>query len=224
MIAKHLALLLDAPLQSWGHQSRFDQRTSLAYPTRSAMIGLLAAAMGIDRQDTKGLQEFSDLEMTSYTFCQGPLLEDFHTIGGGWDKKKNPQHLVVKFDGKPGNKGKPGDTVVSRRQYLQETCFGVILKAPAGLAEKIAAALANPRWGIWLGRKSCIPASPVLQGIFATHEEALESLASHERLVGKKPLRVVREVADFDQGTDTLMDNPLDFGRRLFAPRRIAVE
>ncbi len=217
----YLALWLDGPLQSWGYQSRFDQRTTLAHPTRSGLVGMLSAAMGIDRRDSQGLQIFSRMAITIYAFRQGPLLEDFHTIGGGWNHKQNPQNIVVKTDGNPTAKEKPGVTVVSRRQYLQASRFGVVVECPADLGGKLAAALVNPRWGIWLGRKSCIPAAPVFQGSFPTHAQALERL---QTLAGHKPQRVVKEVDKLEEGTETLMDFPLDFSKRLFRPRRIAVE
>ena len=44
-----LALLLDGPMQSWGHASRFERRTTALHPTRSAIMGLIAAALGIDK-------------------------------------------------------------------------------------------------------------------------------------------------------------------------------
>ena len=44
-----LALLLDGPMQSWGHASRFERRTTALHPTRSGVLGLIAAALGIDK-------------------------------------------------------------------------------------------------------------------------------------------------------------------------------
>ena len=42
-----LAFIVDSPLQSWGHASRFQRRMPLAHPTRSGVIALLAATFGI---------------------------------------------------------------------------------------------------------------------------------------------------------------------------------
>ena len=41
-----LSLLLDAPIQSWGHSSRFERRATALHPTRSGILGIVAAAMG----------------------------------------------------------------------------------------------------------------------------------------------------------------------------------
>ncbi|MBT8339578.1 MAG: type I-E CRISPR-associated protein Cas5/CasD, partial [Desulfatitalea sp.] len=81
-----LALYLDAPLQSWGYQSRFDRRTTYSRPTRSGIIGMIAAAMGIARGDTVRLARFGALVMTTLTLgtqsdhrIPGTRLMDFHT-------------------------------------------------------------------------------------------------------------------------------------------------
>ena len=83
-----LALYFDAPMQSWGYQSRFDRRTTLGYPTRSGVFGMLCAAMGIDWGETAvALARLQDIEMTVLVFELGGRLWDYHTVGGGYDKK-----------------------------------------------------------------------------------------------------------------------------------------
>jgi len=210
----YLALYLDAPLQSWGYQSRFDRRTTLSYPTRSGILGLLSAAMGIDRADTQSLAQFAELRITVLTFRRHPTLVDFHTVGGGYDDKTEKANIPCSPSGKPHR-------VVSYREYLQYSLFGAIVEGPAPQLQEIAAALADPKWGVWLGRKACIPASPVCQGTFGSYPEALERL---EQLAGCPASRVVREVEQFADGNDTLMDRPLDFRKREFAPRRVQVD
>ena len=214
-----LALYLDAPLQSWGYQSRFDRRTTLSWPTRSGVIGMLAAAMGIARGDKKGLSRFHQLGMT--TLILGPVdgkidpgnrLMDFHTVGGGYDTKTERQYMPRKASG-----GTPA-TVVSRREYLQDAKFGVLLSGAKEFLEEIRSALQNPKWGIFLGRKSCIPASPVCLGQFDGEKEAVTGL---EEISGWKVERKIREVSEFKEGSNTLMDIPEDFEKRIFSPRRI---
>jgi CRISPR system Cascade subunit CasD len=166
-----LALYLDAPLQSWGYQSRFDRRTSLSYPTRSGILGMLCAALGIDRDDTAGLARLEEgLSISVYTFGTPSMAVDFHTVGGGYDAKTEAQNIVPKAD------GKKGETVVTYREYLQDARFGVLIEGDERLLAELLAALRDPVWGIWLGRKSCIPASPIAQGLFASGDEALAHL------------------------------------------------
>lgn len=219
---KYLALFLDAPLQSWGYQSRFDQRTSLSSPTRSGIIGMICAAMGIDRADAEFLTRCKTLHMKSYTFMQEGRLVDFHTVGGGFDPKTQRHHMVRK-----ANDNTPS-TVVTRREYLLNSRFGVILSGQGDFLEEIEKSLKNPMWGIWLGRKSCIPASPVCRGVFPEEAAALESICSAFRETGiaREPevLRSVQEVSGFSDGHDTLMDVPESFAKRIFTPRRVAVK
>lgn len=211
-----IALYLDGPLQSWGNQSRFDRRTTLSFPTRSGIIGLLSAALGIDREDSRSVRRLDQLQIEVIFLRSGKRLEDFHTVGGGYDSKREKQKITRTAEGKTGN------VVVTRRHYVQESRFCVFLRADSRLLEEIAEALENPRWGIWLGRKNCIPASPVFQGFFTTEREALEHIQS--LALDNKPFRIVREVDTFEEGTDTLLDRPLNFARREFAPRRIVIE
>jgi len=46
-----LLLRLVGPMQSWGTTSRFDQRDTGKEPSKSGVIGLVAAALGIDREN-----------------------------------------------------------------------------------------------------------------------------------------------------------------------------
>lgn len=214
-----LALYLDAPLQSWGYQSRFDRRTTLPYPTRSGVIGLISAAMGIDRGDTHALRRFDVVQITVLTFRHGPSMIDFHTVGGGYDRLTEKRFIVHTAQNKLRPPGQ--ETVVTHREFLQHAKYGAIVIGPPIVIVEIADALIDPVWGIWLGRKACVPASPVHQGIFDTFTDALCRL---EEVSGCRALRSVREVDDFADGTDTLMDRPLDFRKRDYAPRRVKVE
>lgn len=207
-----LALYLDGPLQSWGYQSLFDRRTTLSYPTRSGIIGMICAAMGVDRTDTDALNQFRRVPLKIYTFQQEGRLTDFHTVGGGYDTQEQQQNVVRTAEGKTGR------TVVTHRDFLQGAKFAAILGGRKELLEKFERALRNPRWGIWMGRKCCIPASPVCQGLFVSEKDALGHLTS---VIGTTPSRAVLETRSFTEGTDTIMDIPLDFDRRSFAPRRV---
>lgn len=208
-----LALYLDAPLQSWGFQSRFDRRTSYSLPTRSGILGMIGAALGLDRSQPQTLIQFQELKMIALAFRTPLRLMEFHTVGGGWDKKKHPMHVVKK-------PGKPAATVVTHREYLQDAKFGVLIAGSQDLITKIGKALVNPRWGIWLGRKSCIPATPVFQGLFDSLKTAEDHLV---KLAGFPVTRRLEEAESFEESTDTLRDIPLDFGRRTFAPRQVKI-
>jgi len=212
----YLALLLDAPLQSWGFASRFQRRTTGLHPTKSGVLGMICAAMGIGKgtdAERETLQRLAALKMTSIAIMRDyPRLEDFHTVQN-----------TRRASGKPNN-----DPVVTRRQYLADAKFGVILAGDRMLLERVAEKLRDPVWGVWFGRKSCIPAAPVVRGVFSDREEA------QRELIGEMPLEQftrVEEVADFAAGTDSYNDQPLSFGRadsssegRDYTVRRVNVQ
>ena len=89
-----LAFYIDAPLQSWGASSKFQYRETNSFPTKSALIGLLAAALGIDKHganEATDLQAIANLKLTVVRLNkpkqQPSRLTDFHTVGGGYNKK-----------------------------------------------------------------------------------------------------------------------------------------
>lgn len=236
----HLALLLDAPLQSWGFASRFQLRTTGLHPTKSGVIGLVCAAMGLAKgsaDERATLAMLAELEMTSIVIPRRRTnpwsgdttelslrrLEDFHTVGGGYNKETQRQFIPRKASGGPCD-----NPTVSRRQYLLDARFGVILTGDRVLLERVAAALQDPVWGVWFGRKSCIPAEPIFRGLCGTFAEAQKTL------IGNTPLEAFTRVADapsFAGGTDSYNDVPVSFGRtdsssegRVFAVRRVNVE
>ncbi len=117
---------------------------------------------------------------------------------------------------------------MSRREYLLDARFGVILEGGRPLLERVRAGLDDPVWGVWLGRKNCIPAQPILAGLFGSLAEA------ERRLVGDRPVAdftTVVETDAFGEVTDSWNDQPVSFGdgsssgvdRREFAVRRVAV-
>jgi CRISPR system Cascade subunit CasD len=239
----HLALLLDAPLQSWGFASRFQRRTTGLHPTKSGIVGLIAAALGVDKHspgEAAAIAALARLRMTVIGIPKRNVgafartrtdslevrrLEDFHTTGGGYDKKTQPQFIPRKASGGPCD-----NPTVSHRQFLLDARFGVILSGDSTLLERVACALRDPVWGVWFGRKCCIPAEPVYRGgPFKDETEAWR------KLVGDAPREQftrVEEAADFGSGTDTFNDQPVSFGNgkssgpevRHFAPRRVRLK
>jgi CRISPR system Cascade subunit CasD len=108
---------------------------------------------------------------------------------------------------------------------LLDARFGVILVGERLVLDRIAAALQDPTWGVWLGRKSCIPAEPILRGLFDTQTDG------ERALIGDAPLGQftrLEEVANFEAGSDSYNDQPVSFGTsdssaegRDYAARRV---
>jgi len=236
-----LALLLDGPMQSWGHASRFERRTTALHPTRSAIIGLIAAALGIDKyapNETDQLSRFSNLRITVITLPrrsrrEGDLpmqrLEDYHTVGSAYDENDpwERQMLNHNTEGKIKKTNGVCIPVVSQRHYLLDARFGVLMEGSAELLNEIAAAVRNPKWGVWLGRKCCLPASPVLVGVKSDQPQAWSELLRRAGYSGTETLdqfdRVI-EVAAGHSGADIIEDAPVAFGNPIgerHAPRWI---
>jgi CRISPR system Cascade subunit CasD len=231
---RFLALRLEGPLQSWGFDSQYNRRNTGLMPTKSGIAGICCAALGYPRgseEERKFLVAFASLRMIAIAIPrkQGkrelPVrrLQDYHTVGGGYDPN-NPSErgniTVSAEDGKPRAKGGQALAVLTHRQYLTDAAFGVLLEGDGVLLGRIAVALEQPKWGIWLGRKSCIPSAPVLAGLKGNRDDALRLL------IGEKSIESFvrqKEVEDFAEGRDSLPDQPVSFAieQRRFSPRRV---
>lgn len=219
---KYLALYLDSPMQSWGYMSKFDQRTSYNFPTKSGIIGMVCAAMGLPKENTGKLAELNKLKVTIYQLSNPFRAVDYHTVGGRYDSKTQKQNIVLTAN------GKTGDTIQTWREYMMDAKFGVVLSGDYLIVREINDAMLNPKWGVWLGRKSCIPASPLCHGIHATEEEAKKKIEGVWILIhsNNKPFnisKIMRDANSFEDGTESLMDNPEDFLDRKFNIRRVTV-
>jgi CRISPR system Cascade subunit CasD len=136
-----LLLRLAAPLQSWGVASKFDNRDTAREPTKSGVIGLLAAALG--RSRTEKLDDLKELHFGVRIDQPGNLLRDYHTAK---QKKKM-------------------DSFVTTRFYLADAVFLVGLEGKEHFMQKLAAALQNPVFPLYLGRRSCPPAGKLVLGL-----------------------------------------------------------
>ena len=76
-----LLLRLAAPLQAWGSSSKFIVRSTEREPTKSGVIGMIAAALGIQRNDDpQKLVPLTTLRFGVRADKEGVLLKDFHTV------------------------------------------------------------------------------------------------------------------------------------------------
>lgn len=217
-----LLLRLAGPMQSWGTRSRFTVRDTEKDPSKSGVIGLVCAAMGISRDDTEMIQQFAELRMSVREDREGIVARDFQTAGGGsWPGGK--KYGVIKSDG-----GTP-DTIISHRYYLADADFLVALEGKKDLLQKIHKYLKNPVWPLYLGRKSYIPGKPIYipDGLFTgTAEEVLYSYPYQKREDCELPdaLRLIVECG-LNEGQRRL-DQPVCFvqGRRKFLSRFVRVD
>lgn len=220
---KHLALFLRGPMQSWGVSGKFGERPTMSFPSKSGVLGMLAAAVGIDRENIAWLQGAAELKFAVRTYKTGTRLSDYHTVGGGFDSGSKSVRERRSIPAKAED-GKPGKTALTRREYLQDTVFGVVLSGDDALIQQMADGLRNPVWGIWLGRKSCIPTEPVFAGLAETEEEAWGILAMRAEFARCKLGETVLAMTECEPSVadDLLPDLPVSFGKRQFGARAVA--
>ena len=236
MATKYLLLWLEAPLQSWGADSKFGRRDTLPFPTKSGISGLLLCALGATGEQTELLKRLSNLNQTVVSFVKiqkddsndkmkterEPLLMDFHMVGSGFDENDPWQKLLIpkKMDGTPAV---GGGTKMTYRYYLQDAKFAVVIEVPGDLADNFAAKLQNPVYDIYLGRKNCVPTDFVYRGEFETEGE---SLLAAGQIAALKNLCEDFRVIDGEHDGDimTLNDVPLQFGQiKKYRDRRVTV-
>lgn len=212
-----LVLRLEGPLQSWGFDSQYNRRNTGLMPTKSAIAGMCCAALGLTRGsdgEQTFLASFGKTWMTTIAIpkhvAQKDLpvrrMRDYHTV-------QNTRRASGKIN---------QDCVLTHRQFLTDASFGVLLEGELSFLKPLADALKNPVWGLWLGRKTCIPTAPLLAGLKCDRNEALRLL------IGDKPLEAFTrqiEVENFADGRDSLPDMPVSFAsdNRQFSPRRVKI-
>ena len=182
-MADYLIFQLYGPLASWGEIAVGESRHSAAYPSRSALLGLLGAALGIRREDEAGQAAL----ISGYRFgvklhAIGHSLRDYHTVQVGPQLKKlryrtRRQELTLPTSEQLG-------TLLSSREYRCDSFASVAVAATDQAAyglDQVGAALKNPVFPLYLGRKSCPPALPLAPKLatFASLKDALDAFDAH---------------------------------------------
>lgn len=139
-------------MQAWGdQQSKFAVRRSAEAPTKSGVTGMLCAALGVGRREAEAwFPKLNTLRMGVRVDLPGIRSWDWHTVGGRLRMR------IAEAEGK----SKPG-ALLTRREYLCDASFLVALQGDPELIAQLAAALENPKWTLYLGRKCCPPSRPV---------------------------------------------------------------
>jgi CRISPR system Cascade subunit CasD len=176
-------------MQSWGASAKFDRRPTGRLPTKSGVIGLLACALGIRRDDDEAIGKLANLRFAAGAgekdgeFKEGKLIRDFHTAA-----KRRGKEM----------------SWVTNRYYLSDALFFVGFEGNREFLEKIDHAVRNPAFPLFLGRRSCPPEGRVSMGICDMKLE--EALKSH----GVKKI----SIDSYDEaGTQFVRDFPISFNQ-----------
>jgi CRISPR system Cascade subunit CasD len=196
-----LLIRLAGPLQAWGSAARFTRRGTENAPTKSGVLGLLAAAQGRSRE-----QDLSDLAALRFGVRidqPGRRLRDFHTAHHADSGKSMP---------------------LSERFYLEDAVFVAGLEGDHKLLHLLYEALLEPRFLPYLGRRSCPPSRPLDMGppregsLKQVLEEAPWQVSSWRRRqleqAGDDRLEILLESTSEETPDLTLRDNPVSFDPR----------
>lgn len=225
MSYSHLLMWFEAPLQSWGHDSKFGRRDTLNFPTKSGVYGLLCCALGAGGDQRELLERLAPMPLSVISFARAknqfqaqekikcdrePLLRDFHMVGSGYDDQDPWQNLLIPKTS-DGKKAVGGGTKMTYRYYLQDAAFAAVLQLPSDEINIFVEALKNPVWDLYFGRKNCVPTDFIYRGIFSDEAAAFEyasQIASEKNLL--EDFRVLE--GEHEGEILILNDVPIQFG------------
>ncbi len=235
-----LALRLAGPLQSWGSSSRFNRRETDAEPTKSGVVGLLAAADGRRREDP--IVDLVNLRLGVRVDQPGTVLRDYHTVSDFRGQQLLAAAVNTKGEQKRTSPAKY--TGVTQRFYLQDAVFVAVVEGTPALLEGLADALRRPSFPLALGRRSCVPTLPIVispeesvlweDSLDETlrrvpwqaskqHREALWRAFNGPRRVIDLPTTSDRDPSDVETVLEERSDVPVTFTHadRAFVTRRV---
>lgn len=190
-----LLLRLAGPLQAWGAGSRFAYRQTEIAPTKSGVIGMLAAARGIRR--TEPLTELLGLSFGVRIDQPGRLVRDFQ--------------VARSLDGS-------ASMPLTYRYYLADAVFLAAIGGEDTLLAGLHEALTHPRAPLYLGRRSCPPSGQLSLGLHGgTPHDALmaapwqASRWHRRRTATTVRLEILRDAGPDEPVTETIRDEPVSF-------------
>lgn len=151
-----ILLKFSGPLQSYGTDSNFETRHTDLYPSKSAVIGLIAASLGYRRDEQDKLKILNELDFGVRVDQRGQILRDYHTAK---QYKKS---------------GSFERTYVTNRYYIEDAVFIVAISHRDDLfMNEIKDAILNPYFQPFLGRRALPLTADFFLGIY---EEGIEQL------------------------------------------------
>lgn len=185
----YLVMRLYAPISSWGTLAVGEDRPTVNYPTRSAVLGLLGAALGIKRSEAQKLRDLaSSIGIASKTYSEGTILRDYHTI-----QTPTAGKGVKFFTRKQELQRDKVETILSSRDYREDGLWVVAIWIKSDIDSsdfeykvdlaQLQQALKYPKFTLYLGRKSCPLSLPLAPQIINTsHIKAALDIGMDELL------------------------------------------
>lgn len=191
----YLILKCQGAMQAWGGHTYEDYRPSLIFPTRSAVVGLLGACLGIERSHTERLKMLND--SFALTVLANPRrIEQRHLLK---PKPRKPLQLFKITDyhtvehARRADGIKRDDAIVSRREYLCDAEFTLALEFNRDedfSLQQVEQAINKPTYTPFLGRRSCPLQRPLFEAILnaETARAALSQIEPSGILYSEIPL------------------------------------
>lgn len=211
-----LLLRLQGPMQSYGIESKFEFRETTFEPTKSGVLGMICCVLGRDRTDPVD-DLVMHLGMAVRVDRPGRVEVDFHTALD-----------IVSAEGSL----KRGSSKMSYRYYLHDASFLVGLQSEnEELLQTVHEAFQRPCRPAFLGRKSCPPATSIVDadsvvtgtvGAALRQKKHLTTRSEKLRFVVDKDLASTFESAR-EVGRYRRRDVPMSFGDRRFRERDVVV-
>jgi CRISPR system Cascade subunit CasD len=182
----YLLFRLYGPMASWGEIAVGETRHTASYPGKSAIIGLMAAALGIKRSETEKQEQMQQgYALAVEVYSQGTLLRDYHTTQvpdsvGKFTYRTRRDELVL-------GKSRLGGAILSSREYRTDALALVAVNTLPGAPydlQTVKKYLEEPRFHLYLGRKSCPLAAPLNPQISENKKNFHEAFKAYEH----KPL------------------------------------
>ena len=160
-----LTFALVAPVASFGALAVGERRPDWNRPARSAILGLVGACLGVERDDDEGQAALAaQYGVAVLCYTPGRLLADYHTI------QVPPSGRNRRYQTRAAELAATDlATILTRRDYRTGAWhlggLWARVEAPRWSLEDIAAAMRLPSFTPSLGRKSCplgLPLAPFL--------------------------------------------------------------
>ena len=223
----YLMMTIYAPLAAHGESGTGTVRSTWTRPGRSAALGLVASALGIDMADHEAHEALSaGLGFAVRTDATGSALSDYHTVTVG--KGAAAKRAQTRRDELAGS---THPAVITHRHYRCDGLYTVALWARSGARwslDEIASALKAPQWFLYAGRRSCPLALPLDPQIIES-DDLMKAFAQrpaiHADLAEQLPIRLDahREIA-CDADAAGLVPTQQTRRRDLYARPRIFQE
>lgn len=237
-MGKFLVMRLTAALSGMGDVAGHERRGSHRWPGKSAVLGMIGAALGVDRTDAAGQAALA----TGYGVAvlvrrPGSLLIDFHTsqtIPSA--AARNPMSRKEALERAAA--AQKLNTTITYREYREDVVMDVAIDAQAAARwslREIEAALLKPHYVLYFGRKACPLTDPLGPRIITDADplSAMRAYASdpaipslpHQMATERFAVCEVGSLPTIPNGStrETRWDSPGDRERWQFANRTAIV-